>query len=167
MTTSTSPIEKGAEKAKSTARAAKTRAKDAVAETREAARDAATEARARAADGADAAKDSVADAIDSTADRLDEAASNMTDDSPQANTTARVAGSVSHAAQSLRDADFATLGEDLGDLARRHPMAVAGAAAIAGFALGRFLKSSSPQRRGTRSDATPHHIPDASHRGRA
>ena len=142
MTNSTPNVSKAKKEAENTAHALKDRATAAYDSTKTKVQAEVSDLRDRAGNRVHDAKDSVADRFDSTAERLDDAAQNMTEGSPQAEAAHRVAYGVSNAAQTLRDAELSTLGDDLTHVARRHPVAFAGAAALAGFAVGRFLKSS-------------------------
>lgn len=142
MTNPTSPAAKAKKDVEDTADALKDRAKSAYENARTKVESEVSDLRDRAGNRVHDAKNSVADKFDSTAERLDDAAQNMTDGSPQSEAAHRVAYGVSNAAQTLRNTELATLGDDLSHMARRHPVAFAGVAALAGFALGRFLKSS-------------------------
>jgi hypothetical protein len=144
MNTKTDPVETGKEKAQSTADAAKDRAASVRTEAEGAARDAVRSARTRVEAEGNAARDAVADSVDSVAETMGEAAENMTDGSPQAQAAERISDTIAGAAQSLRESDLATLGDSLTRAARRHPVAFAGVAALAGFAAGRFLKATTP-----------------------
>lgn len=63
--------------------------------------------------------------------------------------TESLADGVDSGASYLRDHDFRSLLNDAGDIARRRPELVLGGAFIAGLALVRFLKASSPSNGGT------------------
>ncbi|MEB8387826.1 hypothetical protein OO012_11340 [Rhodobacteraceae bacterium KMM 6894] len=156
MTDSTSSVSKAKKEVEDTADALKGRAKSAYDSAKNKVESEVSDLRDRAGNRVHDAKNSVADRFDSTAERLDDAAQNMTDGSPQSQAAHRVAYSVSHAAQTLRETELATLGDDLNHMARRHPVAFAGVAALAGFALGRFLKSSGNTTRARNDERTTH-----------
>lgn len=153
MTNPTSSVSKAKKEAEDTADALKDRAKSAYDSAKTKVETEVSDLRDRAGSRVHDAKESVADRIESTAERLDDAAQDMTDGSPQAQAAHRVAYSVSNAAQTLRETELSTLGDDLSHMARRHPVAFAGVAALAGFALGRFLKSSGSKARDHRGSA--------------
>lgn len=162
MSTTDTSKDKVKSKAKDTARAVKDRAESAVDEAKSTAKSTVDEARDRAEGIGRDARNTVADSVDHTAENLSDAAGNMTEGSPQADATARVASAVSGTADHIRNTDLTSLRDDITQMARRHPVAFAGAAALLGFAAGRFLKASSasaqvPAHSG--SDVMPHHLP--------
>ncbi|MGQ0567366.1 MAG: hypothetical protein ACT4OK_20200 [Gemmobacter sp.] len=93
-------------------------------------------------DRADAAKDTVATAGDRLADSLRNAAERVHDGGVPERVLHAVADRVGGAADSLRGHSAADLVTDLRSFASRHPGAFAAAAAVAGFALARYLQSS-------------------------
>lgn len=149
MTKSQTPKDKAEAKAKETADAVKTRAEEAVEDAKFSARDVAerarSDARAKAEDAVNNATANVAAKLDRTAGKIDEAAAEMTAGSPQADAAARTAQVIHSAATRIRETELSTLRDDVALLARRHPLAFAGAATLIGFAAGRFLKSSAPK----------------------
>lgn len=137
-----------------TADAAKATAQSAVDLARDTGETLASEAAARAArvagavkDAAServgAARDSVASAGDRLADSLRDAAERVHDGGVPERVLSAVAGGVGNAADHLRGHNAADLMSDLRSFASRHPGAFAAAAAVAGFALARYLQSSS------------------------
>jgi len=139
-----------------TADAAKATAKSAVSLARDTGETLASEAGARAArvagavkdgamDRADAARDSVASAGDRLADSLRNAAERVHDGGVPERVLTAVADGVGHAADNLRGHNSVDLMSDLRSFASRHPGAFAAAAAVAGFALARYLRSSSAE----------------------
>ena len=67
-------------------------------------------------------------------------------DSVQARVMSAVAGGVSQAAHTLRDRSLSEMAADLRALAKRNPGVFAAGAAVAGFALARFLRASATSR---------------------
>ncbi|UWQ18054.1 hypothetical protein [Jannaschia sp. M317] len=180
------PLETGKAKAEATGEAVKRRAetlKDRAGEKLRETAEAATDSAREKVDAKTAeVRNSMADTVDGAASTLYEAAERMTDGSPQAEAVDRAADYVAGAAAEIRNKDIASLGEDVAGFARRHPGAFVAAAALAGFAAGRFLKASArevppaypstgyhpPAPRPTTmptaastSDVTPHHVPPA------
>lgn len=95
----------------------------------------------------------LADAIHRAADQIDDTAPWMSRYVHEA------ADSVGGMARSLRDRRPRELIDGLEDMARRQPMAFFGAAALAGFAIARFARSSPPSARGMRHRASGSHVP--------
>lgn len=91
----------------------------------------------------DGARDALSDSGDRLAETLRRAAEEPTAGSVQARVLAAVAGGVSSAASTLRDRSASEIAADVRALARRNPGAFAVGAAVAGFALARFLRASS------------------------
>jgi ElaB/YqjD/DUF883 family membrane-anchored ribosome-binding protein len=83
--------------------------------------------------------DGVASALQNTARQLD------TDQEWLARGAEHAAQSLSSMAGAMRDKDFSTLVNELESYTRRQPAVVLGGAAVAGFLLSRFLKSSTRQ----------------------
>ncbi|WP_408611992.1 hypothetical protein, partial [Falsiroseomonas oryzae] len=78
------------------------------------------------------------------------AADELQGDSPQlARTVHDAAGAIDRLAQSLRDRSPGEMLRGVEDMARRQPLAFFGAAALTGFALARFARSSATHRPGT------------------
>jgi hypothetical protein len=94
-------------------------------------------------DRADAARNTVASAGDRLADSLRNAAERVHDGGVPERVLTAVADGVGNAADHLRGQHAADLVSDLRSFAGRHPGAFAAAAAVAGFALARYLQSSS------------------------
>ena len=94
-------------------------------------------------DRADTARKSVASAGDRLADSLRNAAERVNDGGVPERVLTAVADGVGNAAESLRGQHAADLVADLRSFAGRHPGAFAAAAAVAGFALARYLQSTS------------------------
>ncbi|WP_371156296.1 hypothetical protein [Jannaschia sp. 2305UL9-9] len=88
------------------------------------------------------AKAAVADRASTTARNLLNAAEQMEPGSPQAEATFRAAKAAEDVAVAIHEKDLNTLTNDVAALARKHPGPFLAVAAVAGFAVGRFLKSS-------------------------
>ena len=100
----------------------------------------------------DDARDALSDSGDRLAETLRRAAEEPAAGSVQARVLSAVAGGVSSAASTLHDRSVSQMAADLRALASRHPGAFAAGAAVAGFALARFLRASSAGRNdGSRS----------------
>ncbi|WP_309663735.1 hypothetical protein [Tabrizicola sp.] len=113
----------------------------------------ASDAAAQAADTAAALRDSAVERLDDARDALSESGDRLAETlrraaeepvtgSMQARVLSAVAGGVSSAAHTLHDRSVSEMAADLRALARRHPGAFAAGAAVAGFALARFLRAS-------------------------
>lgn len=102
-------------------------------------------------DGAVEQLDGVRDALSESGDRLAEtlrrAAEEPVSGSVQSRVLTAVAGGVSTAANTLRDRSVTDIVADVRALAQRNPGAFAAGAAVAGFALARFLRASSTSHR--------------------
>lgn len=115
-------------------------------------RDLASDVSAQASDTAAAMRDSAVDtwddardALSDSGDRLAETlrrAANDPAESIQGRVLSAVAGGVSSAASTLRDRNMSEIVADIRALAGRNPGAFAAGAAVAGFALARFLRAS-------------------------
>lgn len=123
----------------------------------------ASDVAARAADTAAAVRDSAVERLDDARDALSESGDRLAETlrraaedpgagSVQARVLSAVAGGMSSAASTLHDRSASQMLADLRALAGRHPGAFAAGAAVAGFALARFLRASAePNRNGPRS----------------
>lgn len=145
-------IQDGADAAKKTASHAADLAKDAV-------RNLASDVASQAADTAAAVRDSAVERLDDARDALSESGDRLAETlrraaeepvagSMQARVLSAVAGGVSSAASTLRDRSVSEIVADVRALARRNPGAFAAGAAVAGFALARFLRASSAPHKG-------------------
>ena len=115
---------------------------------------------AEASEQVNAAKSRAADAADAEARRLNSAAQEMQSDAPHTEAVNFAATRAQHAADHLRASTPADLVADLTDIARRNPLIAFTAAAAAGFAVGRFVKSTNPGPSfATSSDLSLRHIP--------
>jgi vacuolar-type H+-ATPase subunit H len=94
-----------------------------------------------AADRAEAARETLIDSGDRLAQTLQDHAAEAP--AVQARVLTGIAGGVTKASDALRGRTVGELVSTAQDYARRHPGAFAAGAAVAGFALARFLRSSS------------------------
>lgn len=101
---------------------------------------------------ADRVKDTAAGKVEAAANVADAAAGELDPSSPQAQAMQQVADHIEGVAQGLRNADIRDIAVQATDLARRNPMLFIGGAAIAGFAVARFLKARDPQPTATHED---------------
>lgn len=126
-------------------------------------------ARDRAADLAEDSKRAGAEQVSGFAKAIHKAADELATSSPDvAERIHSVAGSVEGMSTALRDRSAGELLQDLTEFARRQPAAVFGLAAVAGFAMARFAKSSTPSHGSSHTRAasrapgwTPSHGHDA------
>ncbi len=122
-------------------------------DVRSTARDAADNVRSEAEARAHDAKDSAADEVSGISSALNSAASEMRDGSLQQRSMSHIADRVAYASETLRDRDFGEMTQDLGTFARRNPALFLGGAALLGFAVARFAKSSEQPATGGAGDA--------------
>jgi hypothetical protein len=104
-----------------------------------------------AVEKADAARESLSDAGERLAATLNGASSDSDADALKSRVLSSVAQGLTTASDALRQRSVTELAADVKTLARRHPGAFMMAAAVAGFAAARFVRSSS-QRRLARGD---------------
>ena len=98
----------------------------------------------------DDARDALSESGDKLAETLRRAAEEPAPGSIPARVLSAVAGGVSSAANALHDRSISDIAADVRALARRNPGAFAAGAAVAGFALARFLRASSASGRNDR-----------------
>lgn len=99
-----------------------------------------------AVDKADAARDSLSDAGERLAATLNGAAADSDDDALKSRMLSSVAQGLTTASDALRQRSVTELTSDVKALARQHPGAFMLAAAVAGFAAARFMRSSGVRR---------------------
>ena len=92
------------------------------------------------------ARDALSESGDRLAETLRRAAEEPVAGSVQARVLSAVAGGVSSAANTLRDRSVSDIVADVRALAQRNPGAFDAGAAVAGFALARFLRASDASR---------------------
>ncbi len=106
------------------------------------------DAKARAEDLAERQKRAGAGQADQMAQAVHSAADELQDQMPQAAELVHAAASrLEQGAETLRTRSVGELMSDINDFGRREPLALFGAAMLAGFAASRFLKSSNDSQR--------------------
>jgi hypothetical protein len=109
---------------------------------RRTASDAASAARDMGREQTDRAKEAVADEVSSVAHALRTAADDLREGSAQERTFAQIADTLADAAETIRGKDLGEMVQEATQIARRHPMAFLGGAALLGFTAVRFAKAS-------------------------
>ncbi|MBL8561733.1 MAG: hypothetical protein JNN06_05580 [Gemmobacter sp.] len=99
-----------------------------------------------AVEKADSARESLSDVGDRLAATLNRASAEGQDDALKSRVLGSVAQGLSSASDALRQRSVADLTSDVKVLAKRHPGAFMAAAAVAGFALARFVRASAQRR---------------------
>lgn len=124
------------------------------------------EARQQAEGFAERRKHAGAEWADDLARAVHRAADELQGTSPQlARYVREGAASVHQVARAVRGRSVGGLLDDVRGMARRQPLAFFGAAALAGFALSRFLKSSAPGTQGGGQQAARHTAHQGVHEG--
>lgn len=104
----------------------------------------AEQAKAKAKEAAQSGQTAAADQLEHLAQGVRRSAENFPDDQAWVKEgLSTAAESIERFSSTLRDRDLGSLLSDAEDAARRHPVVFCAACAVAGFALVRFLKSSS------------------------
>ena len=111
---------------------------------RTAANDMADAAGSRAKNEAETARDTAAAETEKAADAAHAAAGEFDPDSMQAQAIEKVAEQVEAIAAQIRSTDIDRLARTVGDAAQRNPLMFVAGAALAGFAVTRFLKARDP-----------------------
>lgn len=99
-----------------------------------------------AVDKADAARESLSDVGQRLAATLERASAESDDNALKSRMLTSVAQGLTSASDALRNRSVTDLTSDVKALARRHPGAFMAAAAVAGFAAARFVRSSAQRR---------------------
>jgi hypothetical protein len=99
-----------------------------------------------AVETADAARETLSDAGDRLAATLERASADADKDALQGRVLSTVAQGLTSASDALRQRSVGDLASDVRALAGRHPGAFMAAAAVAGFAAARFMRSSAARR---------------------
>lgn len=99
-----------------------------------------------AVDKADAARESLSDVGQRLAATLERASAESNDDALKSRMLTSVAQGLTSASDALRNRSVTDLTSDVKALARKHPGAFMAAAAVAGFAAARFVRSSAQRR---------------------
>lgn len=126
---------------------ARTAARDVADTARETVQDAADDATQRAKVEAEVARDRAAEEVGKVSNAAEAAANEFDDGSMQARAIEEVARRVDDIAAQIRSTDIDRLARTLGDAAQRNPLMFVAGAALAGFAVTRFLKARDPDRR--------------------
>ncbi|MBS1301066.1 hypothetical protein [Loktanella sp. SALINAS62] len=125
---------------------AKSHAKSVVDEVREKAKSVASDARETVKSEVDAragaARSAAAGEVNNVAAALRRAAEESRDGSAQERTFGQIANSLADVSETIGNKDLGTVVNDASSFARRHPLTFLAGAALAGFALSRFVKSS-------------------------
>jgi len=128
----------------------------------DAAKDMASQATDKLKDTVSERKGAGADYVGSLADTIRRAAKEFDNDLPIAGSYMRKAASqVEGVSDSIRTGDLNDVVRNAQDFARRQPTAFLGLAALAGFAVVRFLKSSSDNARSSSNSRTTAYNPDS------
>ncbi len=128
----------------------------------DAAKDMASQATDKLKDTVSERKGASADYVGGLADTIRRAAKEFDNDLPIAGSYMRKAASqVEGVSDSIRTGDFNDVVRNAQDFARRQPTAFLGLAALAGFAVVRFLKSSSDNTRSSSNSPTTDYNPDS------
>lgn len=98
------------------------------------------------ASGAEAARETLSDVGGRLAETLERASADVDGDALKSRVLSSVAQGITSASDALRQRSVAELTADVRTLARRHPGAFMAAAAVAGFAAARFIRSSAERR---------------------
>lgn len=133
-----------AERASETARGA---AKDMADTARETVQDVASDAAERAKVEAESARDRAAEEVRKVSSAAEAAAGEFDEGSMQARAIEEVARRVDDIAAQIRSTDIDRMARTLGDAAQRNPLMFVAGAALAGFAVTRFLKARDPEQR--------------------
>jgi ElaB/YqjD/DUF883 family membrane-anchored ribosome-binding protein len=115
--------------------------------------DAAAAMRDGAVDRLDETRDALSESGDRLAETLNRAAADPKAGAMQSRVLSATANGLSTVSDALRERSVSDMAADLKALARRHPGAFAAGAAVAGFALARFLRSSARNRAALEADA--------------
>lgn len=107
---------------------------------------------------AEEARDTVADHVDRTADAAHSAAGAYDPNSIQAQLLDQLANNIEGLTDRLRGRSIEEMTHDAANFARRNPALVLGGAAVAGFALARFLKATPEAPRSASSDPWTGHL---------
>ena len=130
-------------------------AREGIHDLRDAAQSSLEDVKSAAADKTDEVKGQTADEIARTARGL-EAAANEMDGSPlQQDLLREAADGLKHIAQAVEGKSIGAMVGDLSAFGRQNPLAYLGGAALAGFALARFARASSPEGAGGHAASKP------------
>jgi hypothetical protein len=136
-------------KSQSTMQEAKQAGAEAAESLRDTAQDAAGKVSAELSDVADKTRTGAARNVKTMAEALHSAADELDDGSSPRRVFGIVAENLDYVSDALNNKDMGEMMRDLNDLARRHPLAFLGGAALAGFAATRLMTASRPDKRET------------------
>ena len=127
---------------------AKQKADELKEQTKQAAADAAADAKQQARSFAEERKDEAADRVDGVANALRNAAGSLDDQdqTAMAGYARQAASGLEQVSNAISNRSLDDLVETVEDFARRQPVAFLGGAALAGFVMARFAKSSAERR---------------------
>ena len=146
MTNTNDTLHDAKHEAEDVAHDARDRAKsvvdDVTAQARSVAHDASETLRSEVTARADAAKGAAAQEVSNVASALRKAAQESRSGSAQERTFGQIADSLADASDAISNKDLGTAISDVGEFARRNPLTFLAGAALAGFAVSRFVKAS-------------------------
>jgi len=138
-----------------TARVVGSAARESLHDLKDAAQSSLEDVKSAAADKTEAVKGQTADEIARTARGLEAAADEMDGSPLQQDLLREAADGLKHIAQAVQGKSIGAMVGDLSAFGRQNPLAYLGGAALAGFALARFARASSPEGTGGHSAAAP------------
>lgn len=138
-----------------TAREAGDAARESAEAVGEAARERIDELGAEVAERSEAAKDYAASEFARTADGLEAAARELEGSPMQQDLLREAANGLKHVADAMHGKSLGGIVEEISDFGRRNPVAFVSGAALAGFAVARFARASSPDAAPERRLAAP------------
>ncbi len=136
-----------------TARDVGSAAKERLHDLRDAAQSSLEDVKLAAADKTDVLKGQTADEIDRTARGLEAAADELEGSPLQQDLLREAADGLKQIARAVQGKSIGAMAGELSEFGRQNPLAYLGGAALAGFALARFARASSPE--GARHSASP------------
>ena len=171
MTNTNDALHDAKREAQDVAHDAKDRAKtvvdDVTAQARSVAHDASETLRSEVTSRADAAKGAAAQEVNNVASALRKAAQESRSGSAQERTFGQIADSLADASDAISNKDLGTAISDMGEFARRNPLTFLAGAAVAGFAISRFVKASDRHTVATNEEFMPPRHGNADFDGRA
>lgn len=138
-----------------TARVAGSAARESLHDLKDAAQSGLEDVKSAAADKTEAVKGQTADEIARTARGLEAAADEMDGSPLQQDLLREAADGLKHIAEAVEGKSIGAMVGDLSAFGRQNPLAYLGGAALAGFALARFARASSPEGTGGHAAAAP------------
>ncbi len=145
--------------ANDTANHAKSVVDDVTAQAKSVANDAKETIRSEVTTRVDAAKGAAAQEVGNVASALRKAAQESRTGSAQERTFGQIADSLADASDAISNKDLGTAISDVGNFARRNPLTFLAGAALAGFAVSRFVKASERNSTTTAAEPTDEFMP--------